>query len=84
MNTSTPAVFVGGPRDGHSLILPDRPHTYFFAQAPSLLSILPTTTPDEITYMPFWKHVYTVKLADGWPSIDEQGRTRYEYKGMCR
>jgi hypothetical protein len=77
----TKAVFVGGPMDGRYQILHGSPPVYTFAGYVSVSALTPI--PEHV--QPPWScthHLYRIKTdPTGFPSIDDEGITRYEYVG---
>lgn len=82
---STSAVFVGGPVDGLCQILYGRPDQYQFTgfvtdwRSPTVESMMEGFDPLKPVTLTY---TYQVTLdATGYPSITDDGLTRYEYVG---
>ncbi len=80
---NTRAVFVGGPMDGRYQVLQGQPSVYTFAAYVSVWAL--AKIPEHVQPPPPWPcihHLYRIKTdPDGFPSIDDEGITRYEYMG---
>lgn len=78
----TSAVFVGGPIDGELRILEGRPEWWHVAQFPGFAGLFQVDDADAIKPIPPITQTYRVRRDElGYPSITDDGLTRYEYVG---
>ena len=75
--TDIRAVFVGGPIDGQVMTIPAGTSAWTVAQAPGI----PALVTADMDWPRIMHHHYRLKLVYGWPSITDDGLTRYEYVG---